>query len=222
MTNNKDIFLLAIRGSLVPTQLDEARTVHNHTAGHPEGVAAARALGDLSHNVFVPLADAPGAATELLILDTWNSLEGLGRFFADPNVQAGAGQMFKTRDPAVFSAADAYSFSLASPRSKPDRFVGMIRGTVRARAEALEVFDRAARASVNQSRMKGHASHHLFWRIAQPGEPETLDLLGLDLWHDVDGMRAWYGESTGDLKRVFAAPPATSVWKQPAGSWVEW
>src|SRR5262249_17943600 len=70
-----DIIQLVIRGTLNTPVLDEVRKIHNETAGNPQGVAAARSLGDLSHNVFVPLADA---ATELLILDTWNNLDGLG------------------------------------------------------------------------------------------------------------------------------------------------
>lgn len=222
MTNNKDIFLLAIHGTLKPSLVEDARTLHNNTAGHPEGVAAARALGDLSHNVFVPLEDAPTAASELLILDTWNSLEGLNRFFSDPKVHEGGAMMFKSREPAVFTAADTYSFSLPSPHTRPDRFVGMIRGTVRSREQALATFDRATRSNVNKSRLHGHVSHHMFWRIAQPGEPDTLDLLGIDIWHDAEGMGAWYAEGPKDIYEVFTGEPTASVWKQPAGSWVEW
>ena len=49
------LYLLAIRGTLSPATLEAARKVHNQTAGNPAGVAAAKSLGDVSHNVYVPM-----------------------------------------------------------------------------------------------------------------------------------------------------------------------
>lgn len=226
MTAPSDLFLLAIRGDLKPTSLDEARTVHNQTAGNPQGVAAARALGDLSHNVYVPIGDAPSAATELLILDTWTSVEGLGTFFSDPQVQGGGGMIFKTRDPVVWVQDSAYSFSLPAPKNRTARYVGVIRGTVKSREAAHAVFDRAGRASMQPARMLGQVSHHVYFRATQPGEPASTELLGVDVWHDADGMAKFYsnveGMAASGIYDVFAGKPATSVWKQPAGEWVEW
>jgi hypothetical protein len=42
MGMNEDIFLLAIRGSLKAKTQEDARNIHNMTAGNPEGVTAAR------------------------------------------------------------------------------------------------------------------------------------------------------------------------------------
>lgn len=224
MSHNADLFLLAIRGTLQPSVLDDARKIHNETAGNPQGVAAARALGDLSHNVYVPIADAPGAASELLILDTWTSVEGIGRFFSDAHVQAGGGLIFKTRDPVVWQADRAYSFTLPAPKARTQRYVGVIRGTVKSREAAHAVFDAAGRASLQPARMLGQVSHHVYFRASGPGEPPSTELLGVDVWHDADGMAKFYGngEATAALYDVFASKPATSVWKQPAGEWVEW
>src|SRR6476619_4672460 len=84
-------YLLAIRGTLAPSTLEAARNIHNETAGAPPSVAAARSLGDLSHMVYVP-ANGPGTgASEFLILDVWNSRDGLNQFFANPHVQEQAG-----------------------------------------------------------------------------------------------------------------------------------
>ena len=69
-------FLLTVRGKTVPATLEAARKLHNDTAGAPPSVAGARALGDLSHNVFAPVSDELGG--ELLFIDFWNSLAGLG------------------------------------------------------------------------------------------------------------------------------------------------
>jgi len=216
-THNDGILLLAIRGALKQSVLDDARKIHNETAGNPQGVAAARALGDLSHNVYVPLADAPDVATELLILDRWTSFDGLQKFFSDPQVQAGGGLIFKSRDPVVFAKADIQSFSLPVPKGRNDRFVGTIRGTVKSREAATAVLDAMAKQSINAARMKGQISHEVFFK------PDSLELIGVDLWMDADGMTSFYSEGKATaLYEQFAAPPVTGLWKQPAGQWVEW
>src|SRR5882762_906254 len=111
MSMNDDIFLLAIRGVLKPKTLEDARSTHNATAGSPEGVAAARALGDLSHNVYTR---GDGTADELLFLDLWNSPTGLGQFFANPQVQAGAAQLWAERDGVLWAATSSFgNFHLA-------------------------------------------------------------------------------------------------------------
>ena len=48
------LVLFTNNGKLLPTSEEEARQIHNATAGNPAGVAAAQALGDLSHLVYVP------------------------------------------------------------------------------------------------------------------------------------------------------------------------
>src|SRR5438093_807759 len=103
-----ETYLLAIRGTLAPATLEAARIIHNETAGAPPNVAAARSLGDLCHNVYVP-PDLPTAgAGEFLILDVWNNLEGLNQFFANPHVQEQGGQIFSTRDPVVWTPAQGF------------------------------------------------------------------------------------------------------------------
>ena len=94
MGMNDDIFLFSFRGVLKPKTLEDARNTHNMTAGNPDGVAAARALGDLSHNVFLTLGDTKGTAGELLILDLWNNLEGFNQFFEGKQVQEGGAMIF--------------------------------------------------------------------------------------------------------------------------------
>src|SRR6516162_1440871 len=117
MGMNDDIFLFSFRGVLKPKTLEDARNTHNMTAGNPDGVAAARALGDLSHNVFLTLGDTKGTAGELLILDLWNSLEGLNQFFAGKQVQEGATMIFASAgERGLWSPAqDLRSYILPTP-----------------------------------------------------------------------------------------------------------
>ncbi len=85
-------YLLTVRGATNAPTLEEARALHNATAGAPQSAAGARALGDLSHNVFAPISKELDG--QLLFIDRWNSLSGLGMFFANPQVQEAAGKLF--------------------------------------------------------------------------------------------------------------------------------
>jgi hypothetical protein len=225
MGMNEGIFLLAIQGSLKPKTQEESRNVHNMTAGNPQGVAAARALGDLSHNVYVSMTDTKGSAGELLILDLWNNLDGFGTFFADKQVQEGGNMIFASVENRELwmPAHDFHSFTLPTPPNKTDRFVGLLRGTVRSREAAQTAFGDFGK-TINAARMEGQVSHEIFFRLSDPGQPPSLELLGVDVWMDAEGMGRFYSDPKhmAPLGSIFTGPPQTSTWKRPAGSWVEW
>jgi hypothetical protein len=225
MSVNDDTFLLAIRGTLKARTLEDARATHNMTAGNPEGVAAARALGDLSHNVYVTLGDTKGAG-ELLILDLWNNLDGFNQFFANKQVQEGGAMIFASvENRELWSRAqDFRAFVSPTPAGKSDRYVGLIRGTVRSRDAAKTAFDKMAKDTINAARMEGQISHDIYFRMSAPGQPPSLDLLGVDVWMDAEGMGRFYSDAKhmAPLNDVFVSAPATSVWKSPGSQWVEW
>ena len=225
MGMNDDMFLFTFRGALKPKTLEDARNTHNMTAGNPDGVKAARALGDLSHNVFVTLGDTKGTSGELLILDLWNNLEGFNQFFANKQVQEGATMIFASvehRD--LWSPAqDLRSYILPTPANKTDRCVGLLRGVVRSLEGAKAAFDKMAE-TINAARMEGQVSHQIFFQMTPPGRPAALDILGIDVWMDEVGMQRFYSnpQNMAPLRDIFAGPPATSTWKRPAGQWIEW
>src|SRR5258708_33691486 len=160
---NQAIYLLSIRGTLAPKTLEAGRALHNQTAGDPQNVAAARSLGDLSHMVYVPVEHDGHAFGDFLILDQWNSLDGLNQFFANKQVQEQAGQIFSQRDPVVWAPADGFvSYHCPAPYGKNDRYVGIVRGTVRSHAEAQKVHNEIIGKFVNKSRMAGNMSHEAY------------------------------------------------------------
>jgi hypothetical protein len=219
------ISLLMIRGNLAPATVEEARQTHNQTAGNDAGVAAARSLGDLSHAVFVPLGGARGAASELLIMDQWNSLAGLNQFFSNPQVEKGGGLIFKSREPVVWEPADGLpSCHMPPPATKRERYVGIVRGKVHSREQARVVFSGAFAKSINQARKLGLLSREYFYRVGEAGPGPSNELLGVDVWYSAEGMNEQYArhEDMGAIGALFTARPATSVWEQPAGEWVEW
>jgi hypothetical protein len=219
------VFLLAIRGTLAPSKLEAARSIHNQTAGKPANVAAAKSLGDLSHMVYVPLGHTGPDSGEFLILDLWNNPDGLNQFFANPHVQEEAGQIFSARDPVVWAPAeDFYAYHFPAPYGKNDRYIGIVRGMVRSRAEARAVHNELVGKSVNQARAAGDMSHEAYFRLTPPGTPESLEFFAVDTWLDGTGMMAYYNNPAfaSGLMGMFSAPPVSSVWAQPAGDWVEW
>jgi hypothetical protein len=74
------------------------------------------------------------------------------------------------------------------------------------------------------ARRNGLQSHEIFVRLAQPGAPEALEILGVDTWSNPDGMGTIYGDPTFQqaLYGTFASPPRSWMLRHPAGEWIEW
>jgi len=219
------VYQLSIHGKLAPKTLEAARTLHNQTAGDPQNVAAARALGDLSHMVYVPADHAGPEAGEFLILDLWNSMDGLNQFFANPQVQHQGGLIFAERDPVVWTPAEGFtSYNLPTPAGQNDRYVGVVRGLVRSRAEARTLHNTLVSKAINKARARSNFSHQAYFRLTPPGVPESLEFFAVDVWWNLEGMGKHYEdpEFMSAFMEMFAAPPIATVWVHPGGEWVEW
>ncbi len=219
------IYLLTIRGTLATPTLEDARTLHNQTAGAPESVAAARALTDLSHMVYVPVEVATAGAGEILFLDRWTNLDGLNQFFANPDVQEQAGGLFSAREPLVWEpAADFVSYHLPTPANEGEQIIAVVRGTVRSRADAQASHNAIVAALAHQARLLGSVSHDAYFRVAAPDAPEAMEFLAVDVWMNVAGMQEHYSnpELVDAFQDLFDAPPAVSTWTDPAAEWIEW
>lgn len=222
---NMPTYLLSIRGTLKPDTLEASRKIHNETAGAPQSVAAAKALGDLSHLVHVPLAQSNGKSGEFLILDIWNKIDGLNQFFANKLVQEQAGEIFSDRDPVVWTPAEGFfNYHIPAPYGMNNRIVAIVRGMVKSRAEAMAVHNQIVGGGVNAVRMEGGLTHDAYFRLTPPGTPESLEFLAVDTWMSAEGMKKVYEnpEFLAGFTKLFAAPPVTSTWQHPAGEWVEW
>jgi hypothetical protein len=216
-------FLLTVRGTTATPSLDAARAAHNATAGAPQSAAGARSLGDLSHNVFAPIGSE--LKGQLLFIDFWNSLSGLGNFFANPRVQEAASQLFSKRDGTVWSRLEGFGgFHLLVPSGRSERAVGLLQVSVTSFEAAAPAFTAYAAATINTARSYGIVSHSTWARVPNPGEPATAEVIGLDTWMDADRMNEYYDLSLGfdHLGPVFAGAPDTSSWLSAPGDWVEW
>jgi len=214
-------YLLTIRGTIAAPSAEAAREIHNATAGAPPNVAGARAMGDLSHSVFVALH----GGTEMLFIDVWNSLSGLGGFFANPDVQAAGDRLFSRRDPTVWSVAEGFgSVHLPVPSGRRVTGVGLLRTQVISVDKAAGAFTAYTAATLNLARMHGLATHSTWLRVPDPGAPATAEVISVDTWLDADAMDAYYegGHGFEELGAVFVGTPDTSVWRSAPGEWTEW
>lgn len=229
MSDQLAMFLLTIRGTLSPATLEEARQVHNMTAGDPNGVAAAKSLGDVSHMVYIPVDhdghEKPKGAGEFLIMDQWTSIEGLNTFFADKHVQEGGAMIFTERDPVVWSAAQGFtSYHIPAPSGMNDRFITTARATVKSLEEACELHNKAVASTIRKARKAGNLSHESYFRLAAPGSPEALEWLGVDVWMRPDEMMSLYDdpEFLESFNHMFTGEANAGVWVHPKGDWIEW
>ena len=229
MNDRLPLYLLTIRGTLKPTSLEEARQVHNVTAGNPQGIAAAQSLGDVSHMVYIPMEhnghDKTKGIGEFLVMDLWKSVDGLNTFFSDHQVQEGASMIFSQRDPVVWAPAnDFISFHIPAPFGKNDRIVAVVRGMVKSMQEARELHNSAMAKTIGRARKLGMLSHEAYFRLAEPNTPEALEYFGVDVWMNGEGMGNYYGdeEFLESFNHFFTAEAADSVWVHPKGDWIEW
>ena len=225
MSKDLPLFLLAIRGTLASPTLEAARKLHNSTAGHPANVAAAQSLGDVSHMVYVPMEAPKKGAGEFLILDIWNSMEGLNNFFANPTVQEQAGQIFTQRDPVVWATGEGFvSYFIPAPFGMNDRFVTTARGFVKNVDEARKLHNSAVAKTLGKARKAGNLSHESYFRMAAPGSPEAMEWFGVDVWMRPDDMMGYYedAEFLAGFDHMFTAEVDTAVWVHPKGDWAEW
>ena len=244
----KPLFLHTTRGTLNPKTLEEARTMHNAfvTEGTPPGIEIARALGDLSHNLYTSVEGlgslshaSPG---ELLFIDTWADPGGMEQFFANPFAQEAADRLFSERVEAEWlPARDAFTFQVPARTDAPARFVRMMRASVRVASDATALLAELVQADLRTSRKLGHLSHQLFLRhatvvTARPasnarrsgGEaisepPEPVEILVVDGWPTLEGLKEYASVSTATngLDGVLAGPLTVSIWEQARG-FVEW
>jgi hypothetical protein len=222
-TANESLVLLTVRGTLVPKTAEAACKAHNETAGSPDGIAAARALGDLSHKVYAPVPGLGAVEGELLFLDFWKNAEGIAKFFSDPRVHGMASMLFTAREGVVWMPArEAFGFDLPPPMAKPGRFLGVVRGAVSSPEHAIDVFRKVLAPKLSDARRRGQLSHRLYVKLPLPDDPTGVEVLGLDHWCDPAGMKEHY-ESIEGYEKAFAGTRQTSVWQQAAGGvWSEW
>jgi hypothetical protein len=171
-TETQPLTLHLTRGVLAST-IDETRSAHNAFVddGSQPGREIARALGDLSHNVYTPargldpaLRAQPG---ELLFVDYWAAASGMEMFFSNPVALGAADQLFSSREESEWAfAPNGFGFSVPARHGVPPRFVAITRAAIRSTDEAVPALGKFISAALPAARRRGQISHGLFIRDA--------------------------------------------------------
>lgn len=235
------------RGVLAST-LQEARAIHNAFTGEgPQpGIEIARALGDLSHNVYTPAKSVEvgpaGPLAEVLFADYWADPVDMETFFANPVAQQAGDRLFSSREETEWAfAPDGFTFWVPAPHDLPPRYLATVRAPVRSAEETVAALGKIVSAGILTARRRGQISHALFVRradvatrrpaantrrdgghaVAQPSAP--VEILALDWWSTLEGLHEHYGDATtvDALQQAVAGPVETTVWQQEAG-FTEW
>ncbi len=214
--------MLTVRGTRTPRSVEEARALHNTTAGSPQGIEGARSLSDISHCVFLPAAGAgklTGAKPEeMLFIDYWTDPAGLQRFFSNPQVVEQGAKLFSDKDAAVWMPArGAFAFRVPPTSGKRPAFVGLLRAPVKSPEAAIEAFAAVQGKGLQANRRRGQLSHELYVKLGAPDEP--VEVIGVDTWSSLEGLVEAYADprEMAPLMAAFAGAPAASVWEQATG-----
>jgi hypothetical protein len=208
--------ILTVRGTLNVKTLDEAKKVHNATAGSAEGMEAARSLSDISHTVFQPVVHKLSGAKEgeLLFIDFWMDPEGLQKFFSNPHVQQQAGALFTSKDASVYMPArGAFTYRVPPKSGKAPRYVALLRAPVKSPDTTIAAFAKTQSSAVQQGRRRGQLSHDLY--VALNG----AEVLGVDTWSDLDGLIEHYSDTSKmkDIIDTLSGAPNASIWEASTG-----
>jgi hypothetical protein len=215
-----DLYLLTVMGTPTTGSVTETRDLHNATVGNPDGVAGAKALGDLSHNVYLP----SDGTNRLLFLDTWNTPTGVGQFFSDEQVLQGAAALFAEREAVLWMPAAGFgSYNLQVPSGKTVAGIGIMRAPVADYEVAGKAFHADSVAKINAGRQFGLIAHTLWVPLPVPGTKPATEVFGVDYWLDADQMDKWYASASYDtVGAAFTGAPESSTLRPAGSGWIEW
>jgi len=244
----ESLVLHTTRGTLESGNLNDSRLLHNSfvAEGPQPGREIARALSDLSHNIYAPaerVGDTPGVESgELLFIDYWADPNGMETFFANVAAQEAGDRLFSAREESEWAPAlNAFTFQVPAPVDAPARFIGMMRAPVNSAADAITALGKLVSTNLAAARRRGQLSHGLFVRVADTitirpasnarrsgGEDvvvsaQPVEILAVDSWSTLEGLEEHYGDAVAmaGLDNALAGPPTTSVWEQ-VGGFAEW
>ena len=112
-------------------------------------------------------------------------------------------------EPAKLNLADIGDFHLALPSGASPAAVGLLRAGVASLEAAAAAFNAYAAATINTARRYGQIAHATWSPLRNVGETISPEVIGVDLWIDVDQMNAYYELGIGfeHFGPVFAGEP---------------
>jgi hypothetical protein len=126
-------------------------------------------------------------------------------------MRQGGSMLFSQRDPVVWGSAKGKLRScLPALHGMNDRFVALVVGVVSSQVAAEAIHSEIVRTTVNKRRAPGHLSHEAYFRVGEPGSPESREFTAVDAWWDLAGTRRTWEAPT--FSQALAAWGARGQW----------
>ncbi|HZO15050.1 MAG TPA: hypothetical protein VFB62_17360 [Polyangiaceae bacterium] len=179
-----------VRGQLASMDLTDAKLTHDQIASQAE--EAARAAGDIAHDVLLGTALLDSIPNEFLAIDRWTDAQAMQGFYADPVVQQAFGGLFATPPTIEYFelAREWVSWGdMTSGDAHDPYYVHLALGTLRAAdpAEARAAHDQVAAGGKQPSIDAGNVAHVVFTGLA-----DARRFVAVDIWQSDDNIEPFY------------------------------
>lgn len=214
-------YAVMVRGGLFTEDVDEAKAYHDPLASG--GEAAAKMLGDFSHDALLGTTLLGTQGNKFLGLDRWDNVEGMQAFYSDPDFGAAFGMLFDEEGPTVESFVEMPEWHTWGDMTSGDEFGDywfvVARGTLAGEPETIRpVHDMVAAGGEETVKAAGDVAHVVFLGLEDPKE-----FLAIDIWQDSAAIEAVYSDP--DFAAAFGmlfAPGTSSVEIYGSSDWHQW
>jgi quinol monooxygenase YgiN len=214
-------FAVVVRGILAGNDLQASQMSHDQLA--MGGEAAAKAAGDISHDVLLGTTLLGTTENQFLAVDRWESADNLDAFYADPDFQAAFGALFSA-PPTLEKFAFQRNWAgwgddlNAGDASDPHYFV-VVRGRLKDVGTAMSqaMHDEVASAGEAPAIAAGDVAH-----LPYLGKEDPREFLAVDIWSSADNLEAFYSDPAFQMAfaALFEGPPTIGVYAST--DWHQW
>lgn len=201
-----------VRGTLAQSDMGQAQAQHDAIA--KGGEAAAKAAGDIGHDVGLGTTLLGTTENAFLGLDRWKPGSDPAAFYSNPDFQKAFGSLFASPPKLeLFAKQDSWHSwgSIDAADGVDPHYYVVVRGRLaKDPAATRPAHDQLAQGGEAQAKAAGDVAHVVYLGVEDP-----LEFLAIDLWTTKDAMAGVYGDP-GFQKAfgaLFASPPTLGVYQ---------
>lgn len=215
------LWAVLIRGQLAAADL--ATSKGSHDALSKGGEAAAKAAGDIGHDALLGTKMLGTTENEFLAIDLWNDVNGMQKFYADPNFAKAFAALFKAPppQPELFVHQPTWHNwgDMTSGDSHSPYYFVIARGRLKATDPkvAQTAHDQVAAAGETAVKAAGDVAHVVYTGLTDPRE-----FLAVDIWKDATNLVKTYSDPNfvKGFASLFEGQPTVQVYKST--DWYQW
>ncbi len=216
----KGTWAVVITGALAG-DLPTSKAAHDKLA--KGGETAAKAAGDVGHDVLLGTKLLGTKENGFLAIDLWNSPANIQKFYSDPNFAKGFAALFSGAPPKPEIYVHQPKWhgwgSMTSGDSHGTYYFVIARGKLKESdpAKAQKVHDTVAAAGEASVKAAGDVAHVVF-----TGMTDKRQFMAVDIWKDATKLAAVYSDPNfaKGFAALFDGAPTLAVYRST--SWHQW